>query len=100
MTFSVYLSTSLNNNQRCTTVEFVLQGVCSFLFKVARFVNISALKPLASAASYSTALLETRKLRRTWYRDPMVAEVGGITLFTKKKSASSGLKLILFLMRK
>jgi len=36
----------------------------------------------------------------TWYKEPMVAEVGGITLFTKKKSASSGLRLILFLMRK
>ena len=33
----------------------------------------------------------------TWYKEPMVAEVGGITLFTKKKSASSGLELILFL---
>ena len=33
----------------------------------------------------------------TWYKEPMVAEVGGITLFTKKKSASSGLRLILFL---
>ena len=36
----------------------------------------------------------------TWYREPMVAEVGGITLLTKKKRASSGLRLILFLMRK
>merc|ERR1740128_1595610 len=27
----------------------------------------------------------------SWYSDPMVAEVGGITLFTKKKRASSGL---------
>jgi len=33
----------------------------------------------------------------SWYKEPMVAEVGGITLFTKKKSASSGLRLILFL---
>lgn len=36
----------------------------------------------------------------TWYREPMVAEVGGITLFTKKKRASSGLRLILLRMRK
>jgi hypothetical protein len=30
----------------------------------------------------------------------MVADVGGITLLTKKKRASSGLKLILFRIRK
>lgn len=35
-----------------------------------------------------------------WYNSPMVAEVGGMTLFTKKKSASSARKWILFRMRK
>ena len=34
----------------------------------------------------------------TWYNEPMVAEVGGMTLLTKKKRASSGLRLILFLI--
>lgn len=45
---------------------------------------------------------EGTKLEResTWYNWPMVAEVGGMTLFTKKKSASSALKWILFRMRK
>lgn len=42
-----------------------------------------------------------RKGRRgTWYNSPMVAEVGGMTLFTKKKRASSARKWILFRMRK
>ena len=37
---------------------------------------------------------------RTWYSAPIVALVGGITLLTKKKSASSGRRWIRFRMRK
>jgi len=36
----------------------------------------------------------------SWYKDPIVALVGGITLLTKKNKASSGRRWILFLMRK
>lgn len=31
-------------------------------------------------------------LEYTWYKEPIVADVGGITLLTKKNNASSGLR--------
>lgn len=47
-----------------------------------------------------TISILTRKEWNTWYNWPMVAEVGGMTLFTKKKRASSALRWIRFRMRK
>lgn len=43
---------------------------------------------------------QLKKISLTWYKDPMVADVGGITLLTKKNKASSGLRWILLRIRK
>ena len=59
---------------------------------------LSSCTTIMTQKTYSSkTYLCGKRAMSTWYKEPMVAEVGGITLFTKKKSASSGLRLILFL---